>query len=160
MTMHFFTRFQAKSVLLILGAVFACLVLVYRPSATAQDASATPRAGASASFLESRRFVGKMGVESETRPEDDVFTFKDGTFSAKSCAEWGFAPAPYWVRRDSDGRLHFLSTLKSPEHGVMHYEGVYDGKQMKATAKWTKERWYWTTERKYVFTGHPAGPAK
>ena len=100
------------------------------------------------SELEGRRFVGPFGAEGEKNPKQDSFTFRDGKFSTASCLEWGFEPAPYWTRRDDRG-LHFLAELKSPNHGTMRYQGLYDGKKLNIVGYWKKERWYWTVERTY-----------
>lgn len=109
---------------------------------------AEPRHGVVATELEGVQFVGPFGAERETDPKMDTFTFKDGKFATGSCLEWGFTPAPYWIRRDADG-LHFLAELESPEHGTMRYEGVFDGGKLTVVGYWKKERWYWTTERTY-----------
>ena len=98
--------------------------------------------------LDDKKFVGPFGAEDEQNPRQDSFNFKAGKFSTESCLEWGFAPAPYWVRRDSQG-IHFLAELKSPEHGTMRYEGIFDGKNLTVVGYWKKERWYWTIERTY-----------
>ena len=107
--------------------------------------------------LEGLSFIGPYGVEGENDPGEDIFTFEDGLFSSKTCLQWGFLPTPYWTKRTSGG-LHFLVELTSPEHGTMHYEGVFDGREMKARALWKKERWYRTIERTYVFKGQLQGP--
>jgi hypothetical protein len=99
-------------------------------------------------------FIGPLGVEKEQTPAEDVLSFKEETFASKTCAEWGFSPAPYWLRRDTDG-LHFRAELHSPEHGVMRFEGVFDGNELVATAVWIKRRWYWTIEQKFRFKGRP-----
>lgn len=104
--------------------------------------------------LHGMQFAGPLAVKDETNPPKDVLSFKNGRFSSKACHRYGFMAAPYWVRRDVDG-LHFLVVLKSPENGSMRFEGAYDGKKLQATALWTKERWYWTIERKFEFTGYP-----
>lgn len=105
--------------------------------------------------LEGMEFSGSLAFGDETEPSDeDVLTFTDGKFSSQACLEYGFAPAPYWVRRDADG-IHFRVELLSPEHGTLHFEGVYDGEEMQVTALWTKDRWYWTVEQKLRFTGRP-----
>ena len=109
--------------------------------------------------LENLQFAGPFGVEKETNPADDVLSFKNGMFSSQTCIRYGFSPAPYWVRRDARG-LRFLTELQSSEHGTMRFEGVFDGKEMLATAIWTKKRWYWTIEQKFHFRGRPAGPAR
>jgi hypothetical protein len=111
-------------------------------------------------MIDNKRFAGKFGVEGETNPPDDAFNFKDGKFASDSCLKWGFRPAPYFVRRRDDGKLQFIAILESPDHGVMHYEGSFDGKEINATAKWTKERWYWTSRRTYVFSSSNMSPAK
>jgi hypothetical protein len=100
------------------------------------------------------RFKGPLAVKGETDPPMDVLSFKDGRFSSKACHQYGFTSAPYWVRRDADG-LHFLAELKSPENGTMRFEGTYDGGTLEATASWTKERWYWTIEQTFRFSGRP-----
>lgn len=105
--------------------------------------------------LEGMAFSGSLAFGDETEPSDeDVLTFTDGKFSSRTCLEYGFTPAPYWVRRDADG-VHFRAELHSSEHGTLHFEGVYDGKEMKVTGLWTKDRWYWTVEQKLRFTGRP-----
>jgi hypothetical protein len=128
--------------------------VAYDPVATAQDKASARPAQAIENSLEGARFVGPFGAEGEVNPEEDAFTFKDGKFSTASCLEWGFTPAPYWVRRDGNG-LHFLAELKSPEHGTMRYEGVFDGKELTVVGYWKKERWYWTIERTYRGKGRP-----
>lgn len=101
--------------------------------------------------FEDIQFIGPFGAEDEKKPKQDTFTFKDGKFSTGSCLEWGFKPAPYWVRRDDKG-IHFLAELESREHGTMRYEGTYDGKKLTVVGFWKKERWYWTM--KATYRGH------
>ena len=109
--------------------------------------------------LQGMRFVGPLKAGGTTNLGEDLLIFKDGKFSSRLCLQYGFAPAPYWVRRDAQG-LHFEAELQSPEQGSMKFEGIFDGKAMSATALWRKERWYWTIEQKLEFTGHPLGHAK
>jgi hypothetical protein len=109
--------------------------------------------------LKGMEFVGRLTVEGETVPPDDVLSFQDGVFSSQTCLGFGFEPAPYWVRQDDDG-IHFRSELKSPEHGTIEFQGVFDGERMVATAVWIKERWYWTIEQELQFTGRPSDQAK
>lgn len=106
--------------------------------------------------LEDRRFVGPLVVADDTQGNKDILTFKNGRFSSRICRQYGFSPAPYWVRRDSEG-LHFRARMSSARSGTMRFEGVFDGKEMHATAHWIKERWYWTVEQTFRFTGHPVG---
>lgn len=159
MTTHLFDFSWKKLSLVILG-----LVLILQFTGVVQFAAAQtnqpPSIGSHISTeLDNRRFPGTLRAQGDAKPEEDVFTFKDGKFVSEGCLEWGFTPAPYWVRKDSEG-VHFLSELSSPEHGTMRYEGTFDGKALKGTAKWKKVRWYWTLERDYNFMGGPSGPAK
>lgn len=131
-----------------LFAGILCLLLAAGPPALAQGSSSAMSSVPGSNGLDNSRFVGPFFVEGEKDPPDETFTFENGKFHSASCLEWGFTPAPYWTRRDADG-LHFLAELESPEHGTMRYQGVFDGKTLKATALWRKERWYWTLEREY-----------
>jgi hypothetical protein len=81
------------------------------------------------------RFQGPFRVKGESNPREDIFTFEDGKFFTEGCLEWGFKPAPYWLRRSAEG-IHFLAVLESPENGTMSYEDVFDGNELKAKAFW------------------------
>ena len=150
-------RAQIQLAVLYLGLVFH--TIAFTSHASAQDIASRPGDDLVDRSLDGMRFVGPFGTEAETGPEEDVFIFEDGTFVSASCRKFGFEPAPYWMRQDVSG-LHFLAELKSGEHGTMRYEGVFDGKVMKAVAFWRKERLYWTIERTYLFTGEPSIAAK
>jgi hypothetical protein len=126
---------------------------------SAQNTGARQQVPAIENNLEGIRFVGPFGAEAEANPKQDGFTFKDGKFATDSCLEWGFTPAPYWVRQAADG-LHFLAELKSPDHGTMRYEGVYNGRKLTVVGYWKKERWYWTIERTYRGMGRPEESVK
>ena len=128
------------------------------PIAGAQDAPRNSPTHAIVNAFEGVQFVGPFGAEDEKNPKQDTFTFKEGKFATGSCLEWGFTPAPYWVRRGPKG-LQFLAELKSPEHGTMRYEGVLDGKKLTVAGYWKKERWYWTIERTYKGHGRPSNAA-
>ena len=127
--------------------------------ADAQQARPNAQPQTIVNALEGVQFVGPFGAEDERNPEQDTFTFKDGKFATGSCLEWGFLPAPYWVRQGSKG-LQFLAELKSPDHGTMRYEGVLDGKELMVIGYWKKERWYWTIERTYRGRGSPSKAAQ
>lgn len=141
------------------GFLVLLLLTVTGFTAAAQETKTNPQGDPMQRELESRRFVGFLQALGDADPEKDAYTFKDGEFVSEGCLKWGFSPAPYWVRRDKDG-LHFLAELSSPEHGTMRYEGVFDGKEVKGSVKWKKERWYWTMERDYRFTGKPSTDAQ
>lgn len=146
-------RVWNKASLRIIGTGLITLTVLYVCVAIADDGSP--------SFLQldNRRFIGPMGVKGDPNPANDEFMFEDGKFVSKSCLEWGFSPARYWVRNEKDG-LHFLAELTSRDHGEMRYEGVFDGQQIKGKVMWKKERWYWTIQREYRFTGRLAVPVK
>jgi hypothetical protein len=138
--------------------------LLFCPSMTgsaafAQDVLTKPAAATEQAGISGKQFVGPFGVEDERAPKQDTFTFKDGTFVTASCLEWGFSPAPYWLRRDAQG-IHFLAELESAEHGTMRYQGSFDGDKLSVVAYWKKARWYWTTERTYRGFGRPAAAAQ
>lgn len=153
----FSTARVRRSPALIVAVIGIGLFLrVFGPGSTAVADNSSPKLPASVieNSLEGVRFVGPFGAEGEKAPKLDAFTFEDGNFSTASCLEWGFVPASYWLRRDADG-LHFLAELKSPEHGTMRYEGVFDGRELTVVGYWKKERWYWTIERTYRGKGRP-----
>lgn len=104
--------------------------------------------------LENMRFVGEWTYEWETEPVEGLLIFEDGEFVSRGCLEWGYEPAPYYVRRDDEG-LHFHARLPNPDHGTMWFRGVFDGEQLQVDVHWRKERWYWTLEQEYRFTGRP-----
>jgi hypothetical protein len=128
-------------------------------AASAQSPPATPVPLEVDHALQGMTFVGSLAIDGETVEAGDVLTFENGMFSSRTCAGYGFPAAPYWVRLDSDG-LHFRATLHSPEDGKILFEGVFDGEEMRATAHWTKERWYWTVEQEILFSGRVAGEAE
>lgn len=104
--------------------------------------------------LADTKVAGTLVFDSGNEPADEVLIFEDGTLTSQACAEWGYGPAPYWVRRGPAG-LHFRASLESEEHGTIRFVGVFDGERVRATAVWHKERWYWTVEEKMRFTGRP-----
>jgi len=139
-----------------LAAAIGCSGVAVSSVAVAQGAVSGVAVPTLRHGLQDMRFIGPLGTEDETNPPDDVLTFSDGQLSSKICLQYGFAPAPYWVRRDADG-LHFRAELHSPASGTIRFDGVFDGEQLRARALWTKKRWYWTVEQRLVFTGRPAG---
>ena len=100
------------------------------------------------------KFAGEFTYESGAEPDEDVLIFSDGMMTSRACIEWGYEPAPYWVREGPDG-LHFWAMLESEEHGTIRFKGVFDGEQLQAHALWRKERWYWTIEQPMKFVGLP-----
>jgi len=145
--------------LIILGVFLLVQAISGGLDAVAQDKPRATGANQLSTELEGQKFVGILKAQGDDDPDKDAFMFKDGKFVSEGCQKWGFSPAPYWVRRDQDG-VHFLSELSSPEHGTMRYEGVFDGKEIKGTAYWKKVRWYWTSERQYIFQGKQPVPGQ
>lgn len=139
-----------------LAAAIGCSGLAVSPDVAAQGATPHAPAPTLSHDLQGMRFRGPLGTDDETEPPDDILTFSGGKLSSKICLRYGFAPAPYWVRRDTDG-LHFRAELHSPTSGTIRFDGVFDGGQLHARALWTKKRWYWTVEQRLLFTGRPVG---
>lgn len=142
--------------------VFALPVLLWIASVTGIDARAGGDPDASLPDfrhgLENTRFVGEWTYEWATEPVEGLLIFRDGKFVSRDCLEWGYQPAPYYVRRDGDG-VHFYARLPNPEHGTMWFRGVFDGERLRVDVHWKKERWYWTLEQRYRFTGRPVDHA-
>ncbi len=149
------SRFRIDLVTAILRTCLVCQFLLYAPVAVAENASSISSADTS-TRVENKHFIGQMQVVGTTDASEDVFIFQDGKFVSQSCLDWGFTPAPYWVRPEADG-LHFLAELTSPDHGKMRFQGVYKGETINGTVQWRKERWYWTAEQEYRFSGQLAG---
>jgi len=143
------------------AAVLAAAVVCWgpgrlAPSARAQESTTGPASLDLDHGLQGRRFTGAMTVGEQPEVIEETLVFSDGRFSSAVCRQYGFPPAPYWVRRDADG-LHFFAELSNPDNGTIRFEGVFDGQRMRATAVWTKERWYWTLEQTFRFTSRDAG---
>jgi hypothetical protein len=159
MQTHRRAQFRNRFIVAALFAAICCGLVVLGPKANGQEVPLGEALPELTNGLQDTQFIGPFGVEDEANPSDDVWTFKDGKLSSQTCLEYGFAAAPYWVRRDADG-LHFRAELRSPANGTIQIEGVFDGRELRAHALWTKERWYWTIEQTLVFTGRPLGHAE
>lgn len=151
------TCFRDELTAVALRIVVCCGFVGLGTAAVAQESVQRPASPGFTHGLQGMRFIGSLGVEHQTGEDEEVLTFEDGAFSSDVCLKYGYPPAPYWVRRDAEG-LHFLANLENPGKGTIRFEGVFDGKGMRATALWTKERWYWTIEQTLVFEGRAFEP--
>jgi hypothetical protein len=105
-----------------------------------------------ASGLDGKTFHGEIVDDKGIVRSKDVVSFKDGQFHSVTCARFGFAGAPYWMRVQGDA-VHFFAESAHPDHGTMVFKGTVRGSHAEWTAVWTKERWYWSIRREIAFRG-------
>lgn len=147
-------RFRNGVVAVLLGVAVGSTIAGLPTRAGAKTTSWRRPLVALTDGFEDTRFVGSLRVENQIGSDEEVLTFRDGEFASRICRKYGYPPASYWVRRDAEG-LHFFANLENPDNGTIRFEGVFDGATMRATARWTKERWYWTVEETLRFSGRP-----
>ena len=104
--------------------------------------------------LDGKVFVGALGPEGKPKDVEDRFVFKNGTFVSKECELRCEYPArPYFVRNVGE-KTEFLSETKCPyKDASIVWRGVVEDDTIRGVATWTINRWYWTIERKYEFSG-------
>lgn len=104
--------------------------------------------------LDGRVFIGALGPEGKPKDVEDRFVFDNGTFVSKECELRCDYPArPYFVRQVGE-RIEFLSETKCPyKDATIVWRGAVEDDRIKGVATWTIDRWYWTIERKYEFSG-------
>lgn len=103
-------------------------------------------------LLDGRHFAGQTGAVGAAADHNDVLHFERGLFTSDTCREYGFAPAPFRVRRDGDDLLFHAITL-SPDHGRMEWRGRISGRRAEASYSWDHQRWFWQIHREYWFRG-------
>lgn len=139
-------------------AALAMLALVLSPPVARAGEMRTMAAPAelpdgASSVLDGRTFHGRIGHAGEEAFAEDEWMFEDGSFMSEKCIECGYANSPYWVRFEQDG-VRFLSESKCPvTDATIVWQGVVTGDRIEGTFTWTKERWYWTVEREFWFSG-------
>ncbi len=104
--------------------------------------------------LDGKVFIGALGPEGKPKDVEDRFVFENGTFVSKECELRCEYPArPYFVREAGE-RIEFLSETRCPyKDASIVWRGVVEDDTIKGVATWTINRWYWTIERKYEFSG-------
>lgn len=104
--------------------------------------------------LDGKVFIGALGPEGKPKDVEDRFVFGSGTFVSKECELRCDYPArPYFVRQVGE-KIEFLSETKCPyKDATIVWRGVVENDTIKGVATWTINRWYWTIERKYEFSG-------
>lgn len=130
----------------VLGATLAVLSGLI-PALAGQPPETGPRGP-----LDGLSFSGRFGVQGEPPDRTDTLHFRDGHFWSENCVPCGFAPGLYWVRRDG-GRIHFRGELASAERGRFRFAGEVRGERIEVSINWQRERWYWTIDRDFRFTG-------
>lgn len=108
--------------------------------------------------LDGMVFAGEFGDKDKRADRADTLYFADGMFWSENCVPCGFAPAPYWVRRTSEG-VWFRGTLSSSARGTFTYLGLYDGRGLTVDIHWTRKRWYRTIDRDFWFRGRRVSAA-
>lgn len=106
--------------------------------------------GAASGPLDGMVFSGMLGPEGNLDSEDEIH-FSNGKFWSKLCTKCGFQPGDYWVRKVGDV-IHFRGELVS-ERGVFDYTGTITNGKIETKMDWTINRWYWSIERDYAFSG-------
>lgn len=102
--------------------------------------------------LDGRVYTGSFGPAGETADTPDTIGFRDGRFWSCHCAPMGFRPGEYWVRYVGEA-IHFTGRMESDDSGTFDFTGVVRGEAVEVSLRWRKERWYWSIERDFRFTG-------
>lgn len=104
------------------------------------------------SSLEEEQFRIRLYNDDGTPWNWDELSFADGKFISEICKPFGFTKSPYWIRFEED-TVHFRAEIVSPTHGTMRWKGVIQGDKIKGSVVWIRERWYWTSRRRWDFSG-------
>jgi len=103
--------------------------------------------------LDGNTFVGQFGADGKDAKGTDVWIFENGMFASENCIDCGFPKNPYWVRTE-DGKTAFRTESICPKtEATIVWEGTVKDGQIEGYYTWSKERWYWTVEKKYWFKG-------
>lgn len=104
--------------------------------------------------LDGMAFTGELGPESKPKDVRDTFVFANGNFVSKECELRCDYPAkPYFVRETENG-IEFVSETRCPyKDAKIVWRGVVDGDVIEGTAVWTINRWYWSIDKTFEFSG-------
>jgi len=122
------------------------------PAAAEDSAINTQDAVAASHILDGKQFIGPTGEKGKKVHHEDVLSFRNGMFTSSECFQYGFKGGPYTTAIAGD-RIHFQAITISPTHGKMEWKGTLQGNTLEVSYAWTKERWFWTTNREYWFKG-------
>jgi len=104
--------------------------------------------------LDGMSFKGGVGPHGQPHDVEDRFVFANGEFVSKECERRCEYPArPYFVRKAGD-QIEFISETRCPyKDATIVWRGTVQGDKIEGVATWTINRWYWTVEKKYEFSG-------
>ena len=137
------------SLLLIVSAIAVALSGAPLATLAGQSAEAVTKAP-----LDGMSFKGGVGPYGQPHDVEDRFVFANGEFVSKECEQRCEYPArPYFVRKAGD-QIEFISETKCPyKDATIVWRGTVQGDKIEGVATWTINRWYWTVEKKYEFSG-------
>ena len=102
--------------------------------------------------LDGQVFEGRLVSIDGSIDLQDNLQFADGHFWSAGCIKCSFLPGEYTANA-IDGVVEFSGELGSDERGTFTYKGRVESGVIKVEIHWVRKRWYWTTERDYVFHG-------
>lgn len=110
--------------------------------------------GQAQGLLDGKSYAGMMGP-AESPDLSDRLYFNKGYFWSDICSRCGFVPGPYQAEETADG-IAFSGSLASENRGQFDYQGmVAKNGEIVVAITWQRRRWYWTSTRQTIFTGHP-----
>ena len=111
-------------------------------------------AGEKSGLLDGMSFIGNNAEKGRRLDpnEDEEIVFQNGLFRSVSCDPYDFESSDYSTTVVGN-TIHFKAITHSPTHGDIVWKGVVDGNAAKVTFVWTKQRWYWDTQKEYWFKG-------
>ena len=141
-----YTRF---ALLLIAGITAAALFGLPATTSAAESVENQTKAP-----LDGMSFRGGVGPYGQPHDVEDRFVFANGEFFSKECEQRCEYPArPYFIRKVGD-QIEFISETKCPyKDATIVWRGSVQGDKIEGVATWTINRWYWTVEKKYEFSG-------
>jgi hypothetical protein len=103
-------------------------------------------------LLDGKTFYVQTGEKGKKSDHGDYLVFRDGMLLSTGCLAYGFRETAYTATTDGDG-IRFRVEMVSPAYGHWNWEGTVRGDVLDATARWTRDRWYWKIDRVYWFRG-------
>jgi hypothetical protein len=102
--------------------------------------------------LDGKVFAVHFGLQGEAASSADEYIFKDGTFRAVGCDQWGFGEGVVRTSVDEDA-IRFQTETTSLEHGNIAWQGVIRGDTIEGTYTWTKKGFFGTKQQDKWFKG-------
>ena len=135
--------------MLVIGVLAVALGTALQPVLADQLGGMTYRP-----LLDGMSFTGMLGPDGKPKDVADRFVFSNGTFVSKECKlRCNYPARPYFVHRAGDA-VEFVSTTRCPyKDATIEWQGTVKGDRIDGVATWTINRWYWTIEKRYEFSG-------